>query len=126
MVAMWQRMNQWFGGLWESAYGSVDDQTISAWTGALERFSEPDLAGAIRSCEDWKGKYPPTFPEFKALVLAARSTADVNFTDKRLAQEKAAGKPQSMIEHLSRVATSPIAKRELAKMKRIMNGELNV
>jgi len=123
MVAMWERMGQWFGNLWESTYGSVNDQTIHAWTGALNRFTEQELAGAIRSCEDWDGKFPPTFPEFKALCMAARSAAKPNITERRLQRETRTGKPDSMIEHLSRHASSHVARTELKKMKQIEAGE---
>ena len=120
MVAMWERMGQWFGNLWESTYGTVDDQTIQAWTSSLNRFSEMELAGAIRSCEDWDGRFPPTFPEFKALCMAARSAAKPNLTEQRIAKEK---EPDNIIGHLAKHALSDVAKRELDKMRRIMAGE---
>ena len=123
MVAMWQRMTDFFGPQWEASFGNVDGSTIYAWTGALNRYSEMELAGAIKSCENWDGKFPPTFPEFKALVMAARSAANPNYTEKRIAVEKQTGQSVTMIEHLSRVANSPIAKQELDRMNRILAGE---
>jgi len=121
MVAMWHRLGDYFGPQWEASYGGVDDGTIYAWTAALNRYSEIDLAGAIKSCQSWDGKFPPTFPQFRALVMAARSKP--NATEARIALEKREGKPVAMIEHLSRIATSDIAKRELDRMKQIMAGE---
>jgi len=121
MVAMWQRMTDYFGPQWEASYGNVDSGTIYAWTGALNQYSETNLAGAIRSCENWDGKFPPTFPEFKGLVLASR--ARQNFTDKRMALEKSAGKPVALLEHLARSAVSEIAQRELARMHDLLAGK---
>ena len=121
MVAMWQRMSDYFGGSWQGAYGGVNDPAIYAWTGSLNRYSEADLAGAIRSCENWDGKFPPTFPEFKGLVLASR--ARQNFTDKRMALEKSTGKPVALMEHLARSATSDVANRELARMHDLLAGK---
>jgi hypothetical protein len=124
MIAMWERMGQWFGNLWESTYGTAEDQTIHAWTGALNRFSEQELAGAIRSCEDWDGKFPPTFPEFKALCMAARSAAKPNFTEQRIANEEKMKKGlPGAIEHLAKHGISETAKRELDRMRRIVAGE---
>ena len=122
MIALWARMTQWFPQ-WQSLYGGVDDPAIYAWTGALARYTEDELGGAIRSCENWDGKFPPSFPEFKSMVMAARSATTPNHTDKRIAMEKQHGKPVAMIEHLARKATSEVAQRELAKMRRILAGE---
>ena len=120
MCAMWVRLTQWFPN-WQTQYGGIDDPTIYAWTGALNRYSEAELAGAIRACENWDEKFLPTFPEFKALVMAARSKPNV--TEARIALEKREGKPVAMIEHLARSATSEIATRELERMRRIQADE---
>ena len=120
MVAMWQRMADYFGPLWESSYGTVDGTTIYAWQGAMDQFTEADLAGGIKACENWTEKFPPTFGQFRSLIMAGRHKP--NFTEKREAEEKITGKPASMIEHLSRFASSPAAQRELARMRGIMAG----
>ena len=121
MVAMWQRMSDYFGGSWQGAYGGVNDPAIYAWTGSLNRYSEAELAGAIRACEDWDGSFPPTFGQFKALVMAARSKP--NATEQRMALEKSAGKPVALLEHLARSAVSEIAQRELARMHDLLAGK---
>jgi len=121
MVAMWQRMTDYFGPQWEASYGNVDSGTIYAWTGSLNRYSEAELAGAIRACEEWDGSFPPTFGQFKALVMAARSKP--NATEQRMALEKSAGKPVAMIEHLARSAVSEISQRELARMYDLLAGK---
>ena len=120
MVAMWQRMSDYFGPLWESAYGGVDDQAIHAWHGALERYDEKDLGGAIRACENWDGKFPPTFPEFKSLVMAARSAQAG-----KQATERVSAEPVASLEHFTKVrrGDTVIAKREKARMAAILRGE---
>ena len=117
MVAMWQRMTDYFGPLWESQYGTVDDPAIYSWQGALAQYSEADLAGAIKSCQDWDGKYPPSFPEFKSLVMAARSA--------QAGQEATERATIPSLEHLTKVrrGDSEIAKREKKRMAAIARGE---
>jgi hypothetical protein len=106
-------MADFFGPLWESSYGTVDDQAIYAWTGALNRYSEQELAGAINACQDWDGKFPPTFPEFKSMVMAARSAQ---------AADQATPSPEvKNLEHFTKVrrGDSEIAKREKKRMAAI-------
>lgn len=122
MVLLWARMAAMFPQ-WESLYGDVDDPAISGWTKNLEGFTEQELGGAIKSCERWEGKFPPSYPEFRRQCMNARNEAKPTVYDQRIAREKAAGQPISMIEHLSRVATSPTAKRELARVMRLLAGE---
>ena len=119
MVAMWQRMADYFGPMWESAYGTVEDPAIYSWQGALDRYSETDLAGAIKSCQDWDGRFPPTFPEFKSLVMAARSAQAGNEATERVKTEV------KNLEHFtkSQRGDSEIAKREKARMRAILRGE---
>ena len=123
MIALWERMGQWFGPRWENTFGTIDEQTIWSWHGALNRFSEDEIAGAMRQMEDWESPHPPNFPEFKALCMAARSKARKNFTDKRMEVEQDAGIDVPMIEHLARHANSEVAQRELDRMRRIIAGE---
>ena len=73
MVAMWARMSTYFGSLWESQYGDVNDQSIYGWQGALWPLSENQIAVGIKACQDWKDKFPPTFGQFKALCLSGPS-----------------------------------------------------
>lgn len=82
IVSLWERMGQFFGQQWEKSYGTVDDQTIHAWKGALSRFTEEEIAYAVKAIGrefakgDPKGaKFPPTFPEFRELCQAARQYA---------------------------------------------------
>lgn len=122
MVAMWHRLGALFGSAWESQYGTVQNQTIHAWAGALAEFGAAEIREAVRLCESWEDKFPPTFPQFKALCLSARNRGR-NFTERRMELEKRHGKPAGLIEHLQRVATSDVAKREIERMKRIVAGE---
>lgn len=122
MVALWERMGQWFGGLWEASYGTVNDQTIYAWTGALNQFSEQEIAGAMKQMEAWEEKYPPTFPQFRALCMAARSKARPSWTEERIATERRGNPIAGVLEHLSKRGLSETAKRELAKMRELVNG----
>jgi len=113
MVAMWQRMSDYFGPLWESAYGGVDDQAIYAWTGALAHYSESEIGGAVKACENWDGKFQPTFPEFKSMVMAARSA--------QAAKPPANPEPVASLEYFTkeRRTDSEIAKREKKRMRAI-------
>jgi len=119
MVAMWHRMGAFFGSTWESQYGGVNEQTIGAWSGALSDFTVGELAGAIKACEQWESKFPPTWPEFRALLLSVRNASRPNVTQQRI--EREANTP--LIEHLKRHALTPIAKREIERMERILAGE---
>ena len=123
MVALWQRMTDYFGPQWQASYGTIDEGTIYSWTGALMCYTENEIAGAVKACQSWDGSFPPNFGQFKALVMAARSAANPNYTEKRIAVEKQTGQSVTMIEHLSRSATSDVAKKELDRMKRILAGE---
>lgn len=87
MVAMWHRMSTFFGSIWESQYGGVNDQGISSWSGALGEFTVEELGGAIGECQKWDGKFPPTFPEFRALCQSARSKSRPNWTEQRIERE---------------------------------------
>ena len=122
MVLLWTKMSQMFGGIWESSYDGVRGPAIKTWMDALGIFTEDEILGAIGLCLDWKKDKGliPTLPDFRALCFASRKSP--NFTEKREAEEKITGQPQSMIEHLSRHATSHIAQRELARMRGIIAG----
>ena len=123
LVAMWKRMRQYCGQSWTREYGDVNGETINAWMDALGIFTEDQIARGVKSCQDWTKDFPPTLGQFKKLCLTIRHEEKPNLTDQRIAREESAGKPDSMIEHLSRHATTPVAQRELARMKRIMAGE---
>lgn len=122
MVALWARMTAMFPQ-WESLYGNVDSPGIAAWTRNLDGFTELELGGAIRLSERWEGKFPPMYPEFRAMCVNARNAAKPDVTAQRLAEEKAAGQSATMIEHLSRIASGPTALAELERMHRLMAGE---
>lgn len=119
MVAMWERMGQYFGDKWERQFGDVDGQTIHAWHGALNQFTEDEIAGAMKSMPEWESPFPPTFPEFKALCMSARNAEKKNFTERRI--EKEIDKP--MLQHLAAHADSEVARTELIKMAAIQRGE---
>ena len=72
MIALWHKLTIYFPH-WETLYGDVDGQPIHSWQSALSSFTEMDLKGALALCEDWTGKYVPTFPEFKRLCKAAKA-----------------------------------------------------
>jgi len=110
-------MTELFGQQWVKSYGESDGSTRPAWQGALGEFSANEVAAALKSCEDWESKFPPTFPEFKALCTSARAKARPNWTEQRISS----GRPLMTV--LREKATTPIAKEELAKMDRIMAGE---
>jgi len=120
MVWLWAKMSLTFGGGWEGTYGGVRDPGIKEWMDSLGIFTDDEIRGGRELALDWDGKYVPTLPQFRSLCFASRKTP--NFTEKREAEEKITGQPQSMIEHLSRHATSHIAQRELARMRGIIAG----
>lgn len=122
MVAMWHRMGAFFGSAWESQYGTTENQTIHAWQGALASLTVGELAHGIRRCEKWDGKFPPTFPEFRALCVSERNRQR-NLTEERIERERRTGQSDTALEHLARSATSEVAKRELDRMKRLHAGE---
>ena len=108
-----------YGNQWVSVFGDVDGPAFNGWSSMLETITEMELAGALKLCETRAGTYPPGFPEFRGMCMAARAAARPNVTEKRIAQEKAAGQPISMIEHLARVATTPTSEREMGRILRI-------
>ena len=120
MVWLWAKMSLTFGGGWEGTYGGVRDPGIKEWMDSLGIFTDDEIRGGRELALDWDGKYVPTLPQFRSLCFASRKTP--NFTEKREAEEKITGKPASMIEHLSRYASSPTAQRELARMRGVMAG----
>lgn len=122
MVALWQRLTD-FWPQWESLYGTVDDAAIYAWTIELSKYEEADLAGALKQCTNWDGKFPPSFPEFKALVMAARSANKPTITEQRIALEKKGATTDDFVNHLDKPGLSTVAKRELANIKKNMAGE---
>lgn len=67
MVALWYRASQYLGGIWESQYGGVNDDTIYAWQNALATLSEEQIAIGVHALVDWQDKFPPTIGQFKAL-----------------------------------------------------------
>ena len=121
MVALWARLTAIYGSQWVSVYGDVDSPAFNGWSGMLESFAELELAGALKLCETRTGSFPPGFPEFRAMCAASRVTPNV--TEGRMAREKAAGQPVSILEHLSRAASTPVALRELDRIRRIIEGE---
>ena len=96
---------------------------FNAWQMALAQFTEDQIARGVKSCQDWTDSFPPTLAQFKKMCLTVRPEELPNYTEKRMAVEKAAGKPIEMIEHLARSANSETAKRELRRMFRILKGE---
>jgi hypothetical protein len=117
MIALWQRLTDYWPQ-WESLYGTVDDSTIYGWTGALNRFTEAELAGAIRSCEDWTGRYPPTFPEFKSLCVAAKADLE------SIAHQP--GDPEvKSLEHLAKVKRedTPVIVAEKKRLQKLLKGQ---
>lgn len=123
MVAMWKRMGEYFGQSWVREYGESNGEPIKAWTEALNGFSEAQIARGVKWCQTWTQPFPPNLGQFKNLCLTMRQEELPNATEERIAMEKAAGKPIAMIEHLARVATSDIAKREIERMKQIYAGK---
>jgi len=120
MIAIWERMGQWFGPLWEQGFGTIHEKTINAWMDAMGEFGEDDIARAMHALAKWESKYPPTFPEFRALIMAHRPKE--NFTDRRIESEK--GEIKSLADFAKpRREDGPIAKREKERMRRILAGE---
>jgi len=123
MVAMWERMAQWFGARWEREYGTVTDQTIHSWLGALQRYEVDDIIGAMQQMADWDSPHPPTFPEFRGLVLAARAKRKPSWTDDRIEAEATRGKGVAgVLEELGKGRLTETAKAELEKMREMLRG----
>lgn len=70
MVALWYRGSQFFGSLWESQYGGVNDDTINAWQEYLFVRTEEQLATGIELLSGWGEKFPPTLGQFQKLCKA--------------------------------------------------------
>ena len=116
MIALWAKMRQFFGNAWVSTYGTIDDQTIYGWTGALNQFTEAELAGAIKACEDWPGKFAPNFPEFKTMCMAARANLKSVEISHRVMNET------KSLEDLTghKRGETEIARREKEKQRKIL------
>lgn len=126
MVAMWERMAQWFGGRWEREYGNVQDQTIHAWTGALQRYDVEDIIGAMQAMAEWDSPHPPTFPEFRGLVLASKAKRKPSWTEDRLEAERTRGKGVAgVLADLGKGRLTETGKAELAKIRAIVEGKAN-
>ena len=123
MRLLWKRMRESFGQSWVREYGDVNGEAIHTWMGGLAQFSEQQIARGVKSAMEWTDTFPPTLPQFKKMCLTVRPEERKNVTEQRIEREAKQGKPDSVIEHLARNATSPIAKRELERMRRIVAGE---
>jgi len=122
MLAMWQRMSDYLGPKWERAYKGAEGSAFAAWSRALEHHDEDDIASAIISMQAWEAFDPPTLPQFLAMVVAMERNRKPNVTSERLAHEREV-EAGNIIEHLEPYALSPVAKRELDRMRRILAGE---
>jgi len=123
MIAMWTRMGDYLGlEKWKRHYGTKDGTACAAWTTALYEFDEDDIASAITSCQVWDGFDPPTLPQFRAMVVAIRKNREPTVTSERLAYEREV-EAGNIVEHLESIAKTPVAIRELERMKRILAGE---
>ena len=122
MLAMWQRMSDYLGPKWERAYKGAEGSAFAAWSRALEHHDEDDIASAIISMQAWEAFDPPTLPQFLAMVVAMERNRKPNVTSERLAHEREV-EAGNIIEHLQAHALSPVAVRELDRMKRILAGE---
>ena len=123
MVALWRRLREYLGQSWVREYGEVDGSAIAAWSDALRDFTELQIARGVKWCQSWTQDWPPTLGEFRQMCLTVRPEEIRNHTDRRIEIEKREGKPVSMLEHLARHASSPVAKRELERMRRLDAGE---
>ena len=121
MVALWKRLREYIGQTWVREYGDVNDGAFQSWLPALLEFSEEQIAQGVKACWNWTKDFPPTIGQFRQLCMTVSNQP--NFTERRIAEEKSTGQPSSMIEHLSRSATTPTAKRELERMRRILAGQ---
>jgi len=121
MLATWKVLRESVGQSWVREYGDVNGEAIRTWEHALRDFTDDQIARGVRACQSWTKSFPPTIGQFKEMCLTVHHSP--NFTEKRMAQEKAFGKPANVIEHLDRVAASGIAQTELDRMRRIRTGE---
>ena len=121
MAALWKRMREYFGQSWVREYGEVTGEAISTWMDALGIFTEEQIASGVKACQNWTNDFPPTLAQFKQLCLTEINKP--NYTERRIEQEKTAGKSITMLEHLARHAVSPVATAEIEKMIRISKGE---
>lgn len=122
MIALWKRLREYFGTTWTREHGDIDGSDIAAWRDGLEQYTEAQIARGVKWCQEWTNDFPPTLPQFLRMCLSVRPEELPNVTEKRMALEKDTGKPVAMLEHLARVAHSEIAKRELGRMRQIMDG----
>lgn len=123
MRLLWKRMRESFGQSWVREYGDANDDAIHTWRDSLADFNEQQIARGVKSASEWTDPFPPTLPQFKQMCLTVRPEESRNLTEQRIEREAKQGKPDSVIEHLARNATSPTAKRELERMRRIVAGE---
>lgn len=123
IVALWKRLREYCGQSWVREYGDVDGEAIKSWTDALSGYSEHQIARGVKWCQSWTRDFPPTLGQFREMCLTVRPEELPNKTDERIALEKREGKPVAMLEQLARFGTSEIAKREIERMRRILNGD---
>jgi len=123
-VRVWNRMRQLFGQHWTRDYGDAAEQTRHAWQGALGQFTTDEIGLALQNCQEWTAKFPPTFPEFRALCLSARHKLRPNWTEQRIAREKDTGQGVSgLIQHFAKGAKSEAAEAGLVEIGRILVDE---
>jgi hypothetical protein len=109
LVAMWKKMRHSVGLSWVREYGDTDGDAINTWMDALGIFTEEQIARGVKSCQDWDERFPPTLGQFKKYCLTVRHEEKPDLTEQRIARERQSGTPDTLIEHLSRKATGPVA-----------------
>lgn len=66
---VWERFVQWYGTRVIETHGAMPSQ---AWDMAVNTSSDEQVAAALQAVKVQHAKYPPTFPEFEALLRKAK------------------------------------------------------
>lgn len=117
MTTLWQRMAEIFGNQWELNFGKPGGSSYGTWKAGLADYSEMQLKNGLEQCRQWDSSFIPHLGQFARLCLTKRDHGP-NFTEERIQRGE---KP--LLEKLRHNATTPIAKRELARIEAILRGE---
>ena len=113
MVTLWQRMREMFGNVWELNYGTADGKSIETWAAGLADYSENQIRKGVKQRSKWDKPFPPNLGQFARLCLIKSYQPPT---------------PPSKVKSLqdltkTRPGDTAIAKRERARVAKILRGE---
>lgn len=71
-MRVWRRLTEWYGARIVDQYG---EEPPADWRRAVDRSPDPDIQRALAECRAKHVSFPPTLPEFEALLRPRKTAA---------------------------------------------------